>query len=187
MNLNPGEVTAFVTKEVVEEVSDPRIQINLADAKSVDKKAKLGGTVEIVQKIENFGRVAAQTAKQVILQRLREAEREIVLSEFEDKIGTVVNGIVSRVEGRLVRVELGRAQGIMPISEQIQGEHYYPGQRLKFFLKDLEKGFRGPQLIVSRGAKEFTEELFKAEVPEMSNDAVEIKEIAREAGIRSKI
>src|SRR3989344_2995535 len=126
MNLNTGEVTAYVTKEIVEEVSDPRIQINLADAKSVDKKAKLGGTVEIVQKIENFGRVAAQTAKQVILQRLREAEREIVLSEFEDKIGTVVNGIVSRVEGRLVRVELGRAQGIMPISEQIQGEHYHP-------------------------------------------------------------
>ncbi|OGL25901.1 transcription termination factor NusA [Candidatus Saccharibacteria bacterium RIFCSPHIGHO2_12_FULL_49_19] len=187
MNLNTGEVTAFVTKEVVEEVSDPRIQINLADAKSVDKKAKLGGTVEIVQKIENFGRVAAQTAKQVILQRLREAEREIVLSEFEDKIGTVVNGIVSRVEGRLVRVELGRAQGIMPISEQIQGEHYYPGQRLKLYLKDVEKGFRGPQLIVSRGSKEFVQQLFMAEVPEMDGAAVEIKEIAREAGVRSKI
>jgi N utilization substance protein A len=131
--------------------------------------------------------VAAQTAKQVILQRLREAEREIVLAEYEDKIGTLVNGIVSRVEGRVVRVELGRAQGIMPISEQIQSERYYPGQRLKFFLKNVEKEYRGPQLIVSRGCKEFVDQLFRAEVPEMGNDAVEIKDIAREAGVRSKI
>jgi N utilization substance protein A len=94
---------------------------------------------------------------------------------------------VSRVEGRLVRVELGKAQGIMPASEQIQGERYYPGQRLKFFLKDVEKGFRGPQLIVTRGNKEFVDQLFRAEVPEMDNNAVEIKEIAREAGVRSKI
>src|SRR3990167_8882710 len=165
MNLNTGEVTAFVTKEVAGEVNDPRTQISLDEAKKINKKAKVGTTVELTQKIENFGRVAAQTAKQVILQRLREAEREIVLSEFEDKIGSVVNGVVSRVEGRVIRVELGRAQGIMPISEQIQGEHYYPGQRLKLYLKDVEKGFRGPQLIVSRGSKE----------------------IAREAGVRSKI
>ena len=99
----------------------------------------------------------------------------------------MVNGIITRVEGRVVRVELGRAQGIMPISEQIQGERYYPGQRLKFFLKDVEKNFRGPQLIVSRGCKEFVEQLFRGEVPEMGSGAVEIKEIAREAGVRSKI
>jgi len=187
MNLNTGEVTAYVTKDIVDEVEDPHMQISLAEAKVMRKNAKVGETVEIEQKIQDFGRVAAQTAKQVILQRLREAEREIVLAEFEDKIGTVVNGIVSRVEGRLVRVELGRAQGIMPVGEQIQGERYYPGQRLKLFLKDVEKGFRGPQLIVSRGCKEFVEQLFRSEVPEMENDAVEIKEIAREAGVRSKI
>jgi N utilization substance protein A len=151
------------------------------------KNVKVGETIEVFQKVEDFGRVAAQTAKQVILQRLREAEREIVLAEYEDKIGTVVNGVVNRVEGRVVRIELGKAQGIMPSSEQIQGERYYPGQRLKFFLKDVEKSFRGPQLIVSRGCKEFVEQLFRAEVPEMDNDAVEIKEIAREAGVRSKI
>ncbi|HSX18021.1 MAG TPA: transcription termination factor NusA [Candidatus Saccharimonadales bacterium] len=187
MNLNTGEVTAYVTKEVVDKVEDPRTQINLGEAQAVRKNVKVGETVEVIQKIEEFGRVAAQTAKQVILQRLREAEREIVLTEFEDKVGTIVNGIVSRVEGRLVRVELGRAQGIMPVSEQIQGERYYPGQRLKFFLKEVEKSFRGPQLIVSRGSKEFVEQLFRAEVPEMSGDAVEIKDIAREAGVRSKI
>jgi N utilization substance protein A len=187
MNLNTGDVTAYVTKEVAEEVVDPHMQINLAEAQVMKKNAKVGDQVEIEQKVENFGRVAAQTAKQVILQRLREAEREIVLNEYEDKIGSIVNGVVSRVEGRLVRVELGRAQGIMPVSEQIQGERYYPGQRLKLFLKDVEKGFRGPQLIVSRGSKEFVDQLFRSEVPEMENGAVDIKEIAREAGVRSKI
>jgi N utilization substance protein A len=187
MNLNTGEVSAYITKEIVEDVENPHMQISLNDAQTMKKNAKLGETVEIYQKVEEFGRVAAQTAKQVILQRLREAEREIVMSEYEDKIGTVINGVVSRVEGRIVRVELGKAQGIMPSSEQIQGERYYPGQRLKFFLKDVEKGFRGPQLIVSRGNKEFIEQLFRAEVPEMDNDAVEIKEVAREAGVRSKI
>lgn len=187
MNLNTGEVTAFVTKEVVDDVENPHTQIGLNQAQVIRKNAKVGETVEIVQPVEDFGRVAAQTAKQVILQRLREAEREIVLAEYEDKIGTVVNGVVTRVEGRLVRVELGRAQGILPVSEQIQGERYYPGQRLKLFLKDVEKGYRGPQLIVSRGSKEFIELLFAAEVPEMDNKAVEIKAIAREAGVRSKI
>jgi N utilization substance protein A len=187
MNLNTGEVNAYVTKEVVETVEDPRIQISLTEAQTRQKNIKIGETIEEFQKVEDFGRVAAQTAKQVILQRLREAEREIVLAEYEDKIGTIVNGVVARVEGRIVRVELGKAQGIMPSSEQIQGERYYPGQRLKFFLKDVEKSFRGPQLIVSRGAKEFVEQLFRAEVPEMDNDAVEIKEVAREAGVRSKI
>jgi N utilization substance protein A len=187
MNLNTGEVTAFITKEVVDDVQNPHMQINLSQAQVIRKNAKVGETVEIVQKVEDFGRVAAQTAKQVILQRLREAEREIVLAEYEDKIGAIVNGTVTRVEGRVVRVELGRAQGIMPASEQIQGERYYPGQRLKFYLKDVEKSFRGPQLIVSRGAKEFIVLLFQAEVPEMESKAVEIKEVAREAGVRSKI
>lgn len=187
MNLNTGEVTAFVTKEIVEAVENPQTQISLTEAQVRQKNAKVGETIEIVQPVEDFGRVAAQTAKQVILQRLREAEREIVLAEYEDKIGTIVNGVATRVEGRMVRVELGRAQGILPVSEQIQGERYYPGQRLKLFLKDVEKGFRGPQLIVSRGSKEFIELLFQSEVPEMENKAVEIKAIAREAGVRSKI
>jgi N utilization substance protein A len=187
MNLNTGDVDVYVTKEVVETVGDSHFEISLTDAQFMKKNAKVGDMIEIHEQIENFGRVAAQTAKQVILQRLREAEREIIMAEYEDKIGTVINGIVSRVEGRLVRVDLGKAQGIMPMSEQIQGERYYPGQRLKVFLKDVERGFRGPQLIVSRGNKEFIEWLFRAEVPEMETGAVEIKGIAREAGVRSKI
>lgn len=187
MNLNTGEVDAYVPKDIVEEVQDENFEISLAKAQVMRKNAKVGETIEVHEKVTNFGRVAAQTAKQVILQRLREAEREIVMVEYEDKIGTVINGIVSRVEGNIVRVDLGKAQGIMPKSEQIQGERYYPGQRIKVFLKDVERSFRGPQLIVSRGNNEFIEWLFKAEVPEMENGAVEIKNIAREAGVRSKI
>lgn len=187
MNSSTGDVDAYVSKEVVEVVGDENFEISVADAKKLKKDAAVGDMVEIHEKVENFGRVAAQTAKQVILQRLREAEREIIMNEYEDKIGTVINGIVSRVEGRIVRVDLGKAQGIMPMSEQIQGERYYPGQRLKVFLKDVERGFRGPQLVVSRGNTQFIEWLFRAEVPEMESGAVEIKGIAREAGVRSKI
>jgi transcription termination/antitermination protein NusA len=187
MNLNTGEVDAYVSKEVVEVVGDEAFEISLKDARVMKKDAKIGDMVELHEKVEDFGRVAAQTAKQVILQRLREAEREIIMNEYEDKIGTVINGIVARVEGRIVRVDLGKAQGIMPMSEQIQGERYYPGQRLKVFLKDVERGFRGPQLVVSRGNAQFIEWLFRAEVPEMDSGAVEIRGISREAGVRSKI
>ena len=187
MNLNSGEVDAYVSKEVVETVGDEAFEISLTEAQAIKKNAKIGETVELHEKVEDFGRVAAQTAKQVILQRLREAEREIVMAEYVDKIGTVINAIVGRVEGRIVRVDLGKAQGIMPASEQIQGERYYPGQRLKVFLKDVERGFRGPQLVVSRGNTQFVEWLFKAEVPEMENGAVEIKAISREAGVRTKL
>lgn len=187
MNLQTGDVDAYVSKEVVERVGDPTFEISLGDAQVIRKNAAIGETVEIHEKVENFGRVAAQTAKQVVLQRLREAEREIVMNEYEDKIGTVINATVSRVEGNIVRIDLGKAQGIMPRSEQIQGERYYPGQRLKVFLKDVERGFRGPQLVVSRGNREFVEWLFRGEVPEMESGAVEIKGLAREAGVRSKI
>lgn len=187
MNLNTGDVDAYVTKEVVERVGDPAYEISLVDASVMKKTAAIGDMIEIHEQVESFGRVAAQTAKQVILQRLREAEREIVMDEYEDKIGTVINATVARVEGNIVRIDLGKAQGIMPRSEQIQGERYYPGQRIKVFLKDVERGFRGPQLVVSRGNREFIEWLFRGEVPEMESGAVEIKNVAREAGVRSKI
>jgi len=187
MNLHTGDIDIYVTKEVVEKVGDSNFEISVKDAKNLKKESKIGDMIEVYEKVEDFGRVAAQTAKQVVLQRLREAEREIIMNEYEDKIGTVINGIVSRVEGRVIRVDLGKAQAIMPIGEQIQGERYYPGQRIKVFLKDVERGFRGPQLVVSRGNNQFIEWLFRAEVPEMETGAVEIKDIAREAGVRSKI
>jgi transcription termination/antitermination protein NusA len=187
MNMNTGEVSAFVAKTVVESVEDEDFEISLEKAKKTNKDIKVGETVEIFTPLENFGRVAAQTAKQVILQKLREAEREIVMAEYEDKVGAVLNGIVARVESRLVRIDLGKAQAIMPASEQIQSERYYPGQRVKVLLKEIEKGFRGPQLIVSRGSAKFVELLFQSEVPEMESGAVEIKGTAREAGVRTKL
>lgn len=187
MNLSTGDVDAYVMKEVVDEVEAPAYEIGLKDAQVMQKNIQAGEFIEVHEKVNDFGRVAAQTAKQVILQRLREAEREIVMEEYEDKIGTVINALVSRAEGNIVRVDLGKAQGIMPRSEQIQGERYYPGQRLKVYLKDVERGMRGPQLIVSRGCKEFIEWLFRAEVPEMESGAVEIKGMSREAGVRTKL
>lgn len=187
LNVNDGTAKVFVVREVVEEVGSDLVEISLEDAQKVKKDAVLGDTIEEEHSVESFGRVAAQTAKQVVLQRLREAEREVVLEEYEDKIGSIVTGIVQRVEPRVIRVELGKATGIIPQSEQIQGEFYSVGSRIKVFIKDIERDNRGPQLILSRGNEAFVEFLFRQEVPEMETGAVEIKGVAREAGRRTKL
>lgn len=187
LNINDGTAKVFVIRQIVEEVSYPSREISLEDAKKIKADAEIDGTIEDEFPVTSFGRVAAQTAKQVVLQRLREAEREAVVTEFEDKIGSVVNGTVQKVEPRFVRVDLGKANGIIPQSEQIQGEYYNVGSRIKVFIKDIERDNRGPQLILSRGNEEFIEYLFRQEVPEIETGAVEIKKIAREAGRRTKI
>ena len=188
LNINSGTAVVSVVKTVVEEVENDVNQMSLDEAKTVDPAAELGSEVTVeTHNVTTFGRVAAQTAKQVILQRLREAEREVVLAEFEDKIGTVVTGTIQRVEPRVMRIELGKAVGIMPQSEQIPGEYYGVGRRVKVYIKDIEREGRGPQLILSRGNEEFVRFLFSQEVPEMETGAVEIKAIAREAGRRTKL
>lgn len=187
LNVNDGTAEVFVGREVVDEVGSEAHEISLEDAKKIKKDAALGDIIEEKHQVTSFGRVAAQTAKQVVLQRLREAEREVVLEEYQDKIGTVVNGTVQRVEPRVVRVEIGKANGILPQSEQIQGEYYNVGSRIKVFIKDIERENRGPQLILSRGNEAFVEYLFRQEVPELETGAVEIKGIAREAGRRTKL
>ena len=188
LNINSGTAVVSVVKTVVEEVENDVNQRSLDEAKATDPAAELGSEVTVeTHNVTTFGRVAAQTAKQVILQRLREAEREVVLAEFEDKIGTVVTGTIQRVEPRVVRIELGKAVGIMPQSEQIPGEYYGVGRRVKVYIKDIEREGRGPQLILSRGNEEFVRFLFSQEVPEMETGAVEIKAIAREAGRRTKL
>lgn len=187
LNVNDGTAEVFVAREVVEVVGSDAYEISLEDARKVKKDAEIGDIIEEKHEVTSFGRVAAQTAKQVVLQRLREAEREVVLAEYEDKIGTVVNGTVQRVEPRVVRVEIGKASGIIPQSEQIQGEFYSVGSRIKVFIKDIERENRGPQLILSRGNEAFIEYLFRQEVPELETGAVEIKAIARESGRRTKI
>lgn len=187
LNVNDGTANVFVIREVVEEVGSDLVEISLEDARKTNADIQIGDTVEEKHEVVSFGRVAAQTAKQVVLQRLREAEREVVLEEYEDKIGTIVTGTVQRVEPRVIRVELGKAAGIIPQSEQIQGEFHSIGSRIKVFIKDIERDNRGPQLILSRGNEAFVEHLFRQEVPEMETGAVEIKAIAREAGRRTKL
>lgn len=187
LNTNDGTAKVFVQYEVVEEVENEANQMTVEGAQKLKKGAQVGDIVEEQFEATSFGRVAAQTAKQVVLQKLREAEREVVMEEFNDKVGVVLTGTVQRVEPRLVRVELGKAVGILPASEQIPGEYYGIGTRMKVYLKDIDRENRGPQLILSRANEEFVEYLFRQEVPEMETGAVEIKAIAREAGKRTKI
>lgn len=187
LNTNDGTAKIFIAYEVVEEVETPANQKTLEEARAIKKDAEIGDIVEETDVATTFGRVAAQTAKQVVLQKLREAEREVVMEEFADKIGTVLTGTVQRVEPRVVRVELGKTIGILPASEQIPGEFYSIGSRIKVYLKDVERENRGPQLILSRANEAFVEFLFRQEVPEMETGAVEIKAIAREAGKRTKL
>lgn len=187
LNLNDGTAEVAVIRTVVEDVQNPATEVSLNDAKKIKPSAQIDDTIEEKFSVTGFGRVAAQTAKQVVLQRLREAEREAVLAGYEDKIGEVVTGIVQRVEPRVVRVELGRATGIIPQGEQVPGEFYPVGSRIKVLIKDIERDSRGPQLILSRASEAFVEYLFRQEVPEIESGAVEIAALAREAGRRTKI
>ena len=190
LNSNTGAAKVFVAYDVVEEVENSANQMTVEEAKKIKKDAKLEDVVEEEFEVVTLGRVAAQTAKQVVIQKLREAEREAVAAEFEDQIGDVVTGTVQRVEPRVVRVEIGKATAILPQAEQIPGERLSPGMRIKVYLKEIERDEergRGPQLILSRATPEFIGYLFEQEVPEMENGAVEIKGIAREAGKRTKL
>ena len=189
LNTTTGEADVYVAREVIEDglAYTPATEVPLAEALKTNKDAKLGDIVEEKFKVTGFERVGAQTAKQVMISRLREAENDAVLTAFEDKIGTIVTGTIARVEPKLVRIDLGRASGIMPRSEQIEGEYYTVGNRIKVLIKNIERGERGAQLILSRGSAEFVEYLFRQEVPELENGTVEIRGIAREAGRRTKI
>ena len=194
-----GEVHIYESKVVVPdgEVENDFLQISLTDAKKIDKKAVVRVAdleneiepymVEMEAHPEDFGRVAAQTAKQVIIQRLREAEREIVFTEYKDKEGSVLNGSVQRVEGSMAYVDLGKATGVLFASEQIPAERYYTGQRLKVYVVRVEQTARGPQIVLSRAHSQMVKHLFELEVPEIEAGSVEIVGIAREAGIRSKV
>ncbi|MBQ9020283.1 transcription termination/antitermination protein NusA [Candidatus Saccharibacteria bacterium] len=185
LNIKTGEADVYIAREVIEDGLAYNPATEIPQSESGGKE--IGEIVEEKRKVESFGRVASQTAKQVVIQRLREAERDAVLAEFEDKIGTVVTGVIARVEPRLVRIDMGKASGIMPKSEQIEGEYYTVGERIKVYIKGVERDDRGAQLVLSRGNEAFIEYLFRQEVPEIENGAVEIKAIAREAGRRTKI
>ncbi len=177
-----GEIGVFRTKVVVEEVENPDTQISLEDAKEIDDEVKIEVTPE------NFGRIAAQSAKQVITQRIREAERKMVLDEFLSKKGTLITGIVQRKDERNnVIVNIGKTDAVMPTREQIPGEYYKPGNRIRVFVLNVKETTRLPQVIVSQAHSEIVRELFELEVPEIEDGIVEIKSIAREAGFRTKL
>jgi N utilization substance protein A len=194
VKLDPATMAMKVydVKTVVEgeEVTDPQKEILLADAKKLKKSAKVGSEIktDITPKEgTNFGRIAAQTAKQVIVQKLREAEREMVFKEYKGKERTLVSGLVQRIEGDTVLVDLGRGSGVLFPSEQIHGEHYRLGTRIKLLILHVEPTPKGPKITLSRSHPDMVRRLFEIEVPEVQSGVVEIKSVAREAGSRAKV
>ncbi len=187
INPNTGKVEVYAEKIVAEKPANKLLEITLAEAKKIKSDAKIGDAIMVESTPANAGRIAAQTAKQVILQRLHEAEHSAIFEEYADKEGEVVSGIVQRFEAGQVNVDLGRTEAILPPSEQVRSERYRIGQRLKVVLLQVARTAKGPKVIVSRSHPELLRRLFELEVPEVYNGTVEIKSIAREAGFRSKI
>ena len=189
LNPNTGEMSVFALKTVVEEVEDPTREISLQQAKAFNPAIALGEEVSTPEQLPHqASRIAAQTAKQVVLQRLREAEREKTFQEFLSRTDDVVSGVLDQMEpGRVWVMELGRVEAILPLEEQVPTERYRKGQRLKVYIVDVRRTPRGPEIVVSRTHKNLLKRLFEVEVPEVYNGVVEIKEIAREPGFRSKV
>ncbi len=182
-----GEVELFQFHNVVEEVDDDSTEISLVDARKLDPDAQIGD--ELGEKIDShqFGRIAAQTAKQVIIQRIREAESDIIYEEYKDRVKELINGIVRRIEKGNIIVDLGRTEALLPVSEQVPSETYKVGERIQAYFLEIRKSMRGPQIILSRRSSELIRALFAMEVPEISEGIVEIKNVAREIGNRAKV
>lgn len=187
LNLDNGTMVVYSRKDVVEEVDDDRLQIALEDAKEINPAYEIGDVLEQEVTPRNFGRIAAQTAKQVVTQRVREAERGIVYEEYVDRTDDIVVGTIERQDARNIYVSLGKVEAALPVNEQIQGEAYKPQSRIRVYITKVERTTRGPQVIVSRTHPGLLRRLFEMEVPEIFEGVVEIKSIAREAGDRSKI
>jgi transcription termination/antitermination protein NusA len=187
INQTSGQVEVWVEKAIVSKPKDPHFEISLADAKKLKKDVKVGENIMVEETPQNAGRIAAQTAKQVILQRLHEAEHSAIFEEYADREGDVVSGVVQRFEAGQVLIDLGRTEAVLPVSEQVRTERYRPGQRLKVVLLQVAKTVKGSKVIVSRSHPDLLRRLFEIEVPEVYNGTVEIKAISREAGFRSKI
>jgi N utilization substance protein A len=189
IDANTGRARIFVEKEVVDSVMHPNTEVDLEKARYYDPEAKEGDMVmvQVEGTTRSFGRIAAQTAKQVILQKIREAERKAVFEEYADREGDLVTGTVQSVNAAMLTVTLGRAEAIMPRAQQIPGERYKPHDKLRAYLVEVKQGNRGPQIVISRAHRNMLRRLLEFEVPEIFNGQVEIKNIAREAGYRSKV
>ena len=187
INPNTGEVKVYVRKIATENPTDPIREISLADAQKLDRNAQIGDIISIESTHPNAGRIAAQTARQVILQRLHEAEHHAIFEEFTGKEDDIVTGIIQRITPEQIHIDLGKAEAILPSNEQVHNERYRIGQRLKLYVLEVTKTSRGPQILVSRSHRNLLRRLFELEIPEMYGGTIEIKSIAREAGHRSKI
>lgn len=187
LNLKTGTMVVYSRKDVVEEVEDDRLEIALEDAKYINAAYEIGDIVEEEVTPRNFGRIAAQTAKQVVTQRVREAERGLIYEEYVDREDDIVSGVIERQDARNIYVSIGRVEAALPVNEQMQGEVYKPTTRIRVYITKVERTTRGPQVIVSRTHPGLLRRLFEMEVPEIFDGTVEIKSIAREAGDRSKI
>ena len=182
-----GEQHVYSVRTIVETVTDPNTEVPLAEARTWDPESQVADIVEVEVTPKDFGRIAAQTAKQVIVQRIREAERDMVYKEFRDREGDIVTGTVQRVERRNVYMDLGRIEAVLPPTEQVPREGYRQNDRVKAYVVEVKQGNRGPQIVVSRTHPGLLKRLFELEVPEIYEGIVEIKAIAREAGARSKV
>ncbi|MEW6777269.1 MAG: transcription termination factor NusA [Bdellovibrionota bacterium] len=182
-----GEVELFEFRKVVENVEDDELEVSVDEAKKLDPEAQIGDDVGMKISLGDFGRIAAQTAKQVIIQKIRDAERDIIFNEYKDRVGEVVHGIVRRFEKGDIIVDIGRTEAVLPRREQVPRESYRPGDRVRAYILDVNRAAKGPQVILSRATPKLVERLFEVEVPEMAEGIVQIVQIAREPGARTKI
>lgn len=187
INRVTGDVEVFARKTVVSEVTDPQLEIPLEDARAIHAKYEIGDLAELLVTPRDFGRIAAQTAKQVVVQHIKEAERGVIYEEYIEKENEILTAIIQRIENRQVYVEIGRTEGVLEPSQQMPGEEYSVNDRLKVYVLEVTKINRGPQVLVSRTHPGLVKRLFEIEVPEIRSGVVQIKSIAREAGYRTKM
>lgn len=187
MNRETGIVKVYALKDVVEETEDEYLQISLEEAKSLDIKYEIGDVVKTEITPKDFGRIAAQTAKQVVIQRIKDAERDVIYDEFINRENEIITGQIQRISRNNVYIDLGKTEGILPPTEQIEGEEYKQGDRLKLIILEVKKTTKGPQIILSRANSGLVKRLFELEVPEINEGIVEIFSISREAGSRTKL
>ncbi len=187
MDRENGDIHVYAQRKVVDDVYDPDTEISLAEAKEISKKYELDDIVENEVTPRNFGRIAAQTAKQVVIQRIREAEREATFTQYSDKDGDIVNGIITTLDKRGLVVNIGRTEALLPTQELIPGESFKIGERIKAYITKVEKSLKGPQVFISRTHPGLVKRLFELEVPEIYEGIIEIVSVAREAGSRTKM
>ena len=188
MDRQTGATHVYSIKEVLENANDEATEISLKEAKTINKTLEIGDTVEIEIVPKDFGRIAAQTAKQVIIQKLREAEREIIFTEFNDRKGEIVSGLIQKADNNIIVMDLGKLEGVMPTKEQMPTENYKVNDKIKGYVLDVERGAKGaPQVIVSRSHPDFVRKLLEFEIPEIYEGVIEIKSVSRDPGHRSKV